>query len=128
MSYERKFCGLSEYVRLQNVRPLIKYIDRSESESTETRNANRLITFTERGTNNLRRPRFLTSGLKASDINDMNWWDPILPRSTESHLDRSIYFFSDLTFWNGTYWKPIKFLFIWHITRQFSLSIDWAFL
>ena len=24
MSYERKFCVLSEYVRLQNVRPLIK--------------------------------------------------------------------------------------------------------
>ena len=24
MSYKRKFCGLSEYVRLQNVRPIIK--------------------------------------------------------------------------------------------------------
>ena len=30
MSYERKFCGLSEYVRLQNIRPLIKSIDLSK--------------------------------------------------------------------------------------------------
>ena len=71
MSYERKFCVLSEYVRLQNVRPLIKSIDRSKCESAETCHAKHLITFTERGTNNLRRPRFLASGLKAFDINDM---------------------------------------------------------
>ena len=35
MSYERKFCGLSEYVRLQNVRPLIKSIDRSKWDSVD---------------------------------------------------------------------------------------------
>ena len=27
MSYEREFCGLSEYVRLQNVRLIIKFTD-----------------------------------------------------------------------------------------------------
>ena len=32
MSYERKFCGLSEYVRLQKVRPLIKSTDRSKQD------------------------------------------------------------------------------------------------
>ena len=36
MSYERKFCGLSGYVQFQNVRPLIKSIDRSKCESAET--------------------------------------------------------------------------------------------
>ena len=30
MSYERKFCGLSEYTRFQNIRPLTKSIDLSK--------------------------------------------------------------------------------------------------
>ena len=32
MSYERKFCGLSEYVRLQKVRQIIKSTDRSKQD------------------------------------------------------------------------------------------------
>ena len=31
------------------------------------------------------------------------WELAYLPKSTESHLDRSIDFISDLTFWNRTY-------------------------
>ena len=35
MSYERKFCVLSEYVRLQHVRPLIKSVDWSKWDSVD---------------------------------------------------------------------------------------------
>ena len=49
VSYQRKFCGLSEYVRLKNVRLLIKSIDQSKCDSAELAYAHLKYNFKFRG-------------------------------------------------------------------------------
>ena len=49
MSYERKFCGLSEYVQVHKVRPLTKSSDLSELNSTILAYAHMKSNFKFRG-------------------------------------------------------------------------------
>ena len=49
MSYEREFCGLSEYVRLQKVRLIIKFTDRSKQDLVDLGYADLKSNFEFRG-------------------------------------------------------------------------------
>ena len=49
MSYEQKFCGLSEYVQVQEVRPLTKSSDHSELNSAILAYAHMKSNFEFRG-------------------------------------------------------------------------------
>ena len=49
MSYERKFCGLSEYVQLQNVRLIIKFTDVFKQDAADLAYADLKSNFKFRG-------------------------------------------------------------------------------
>ena len=51
------------------------------------------------------------------------WELAYLPKSTESHLDRSIDFISDLTFWNRTYSKSPQNLRSYDILHDHVTSL-----
>ena len=52
------------------------------------------------------------------------WELAYLPKSTESHLDRSIDFISDLTFWNRTYSKSPQNLSSYDILHDHVASLQ----